>query len=166
MMDNNTAAKSKFYMCLSFANIASILVEKNKLKSFLKISNVIFKTNEFNKKKLSINKLYSLHLLLFNKKSMPEVRNPTRGKQNKNAITMLNDAVNQHERGDIVLMKTLVNLNYYERMQTREKYESSYQTVTLKKEAKAFKICYKKCNQCRFFLLYKGFEKRINKSHG
>jgi ribosomal protein L31E len=63
---------------------------------------------------------------------MPEVRNPTRGKQNKNAIKMLNDAVNQHERGDIVLMKTLVNLNYYERMQTREKYESSYQTVTLK----------------------------------
>ena len=41
---------------------------------------------------------------------MPEVRNPTRGKQNKNAIKMLNDAVNQHERGDIVLMKTLVNL--------------------------------------------------------
>ena len=42
---------------------------------------------------------------------------------------MLNDAVNQHERGDIVLMKTLVNLNYYERMQTKEKYEKSYETV-------------------------------------
>ena len=60
---------------------------------------------------------------------MPEVRNPTRGNKNKNAIKMLNDAVNQHERGDIVLMKTLVNLNYYERMQTKEKYEKSYETV-------------------------------------
>ena len=43
---------------------------------------------------------------------------------------MLNDAVNQHERADVVLMKTLVNLNYYERMQTKEKYEKSYETVT------------------------------------
>ena len=63
---------------------------------------------------------------------MPEVRIGAKGNKSKNAITMLNDAVNQHERGDIVLMKTLVNLNYYERMQTKEKYEKSYETVKKK----------------------------------
>lgn len=42
---------------------------------------------------------------------------------------MLNEAVNKLERGDIVLMKTLVKLNYYERMETKAKYEDSYETV-------------------------------------
>ena len=42
---------------------------------------------------------------------------------------MLNEAVNKLERGDVVLMKTLVNLNYYERMETKRKYERAYDTV-------------------------------------
>jgi hypothetical protein len=41
---------------------------------------------------------------------------------------MLNDVVNKLERGDIVLMKTLVRLNYQERMICKEKYEDSYET--------------------------------------
>lgn len=44
---------------------------------------------------------------------------------------MLNQAVNQQDRGDVVLMKTLVQLNYYERMETKKSYEETYQTVAL-----------------------------------
>lgn len=43
---------------------------------------------------------------------------------------MLNQAVNQQDRGDVVLMKTLVQLNYYERMETKKSYEETYQTVS------------------------------------
>lgn len=39
---------------------------------------------------------------------------------------MLNEAVNQHERGDIVLIKTMLSLNYFERMETKRKYEETY----------------------------------------
>lgn len=42
---------------------------------------------------------------------------------------MLNEAVNQQERGDIVLIKTMLNLNYYERMETKRKYEETYNSV-------------------------------------
>lgn len=42
---------------------------------------------------------------------------------------MLNNAVNQQDRGDVVLMKTLVQLNYYERIETKKNYEDIYQTV-------------------------------------
>jgi hypothetical protein len=44
---------------------------------------------------------------------------------------MLNEAVNKLERGDIVLMKTLIKLNYYERMNTKEKYEQKYESVRI-----------------------------------
>ena len=43
----------------------------------------------------------------------------------------MNEAVNKLERGDIVLMKTLVKLNYNERMQTKQKYEEAYDTVNI-----------------------------------
>lgn len=36
--------------------------------------------------------------------------------------------MNKLERGDVVLMKTLVNLNYYERMETKQRYEDTYDT--------------------------------------
>ncbi len=49
--------------------------------------------------------------------------------KSKNAIKLLNEAVNQLERGDVVLMKTLVKLNYLERMETKRKYEKTYETV-------------------------------------
>lgn len=42
---------------------------------------------------------------------------------------MLNEAVKQLERGDVVLMKTLCTLNYLERMETKRKYEEAYDTV-------------------------------------
>ena len=42
----------------------------------------------------------------------------------------MNEAVNQLERGDVVLMKTLVKLNYLERMETKRKYEETYETVS------------------------------------
>lgn len=45
---------------------------------------------------------------------------------------MLNEAVNKLERGDVVLMKTLIKLNYYERMQTKKKYEEAYDSVISK----------------------------------
>ena len=42
---------------------------------------------------------------------------------------MLNEAVNQHERADVVLIKTMLSLNYYERMETKRKYEETYNSV-------------------------------------
>ena len=42
---------------------------------------------------------------------------------------MLNGAVNKQERGDIVLIKTMLSLNYFERMETKRKYEETYNSV-------------------------------------
>jgi len=39
---------------------------------------------------------------------------------------MLNGAVNKQDRGDIVLIKTMLSLNYFERMETKRKYEETY----------------------------------------
>jgi hypothetical protein len=44
---------------------------------------------------------------------------------------MLNGAVNKQERGDIVLIKTMLSLNYFERMETKRKYEETYNSVKL-----------------------------------
>lgn len=44
---------------------------------------------------------------------------------------MLNEAVNKLERADVVLIKTLIKLNYYERMQTKQKYEETYNSVNI-----------------------------------
>ncbi len=41
---------------------------------------------------------------------------------------MLNAAVNRTDAADIVLIKTLATLNYYERMETKKKYEETYQS--------------------------------------
>lgn len=60
-------------------------------------------------------------------RSLPEVRKGKTSK-NKNTIKLLNAAVNQLERGDVVLMKTLIKLNYLERIETKRKYEQTYQT--------------------------------------
>jgi hypothetical protein len=42
---------------------------------------------------------------------------------------MLNGAVNKQDRGDIVLIKTMLSLNYFERMETKRKYEETYNSV-------------------------------------
>ena len=69
---------------------------------------------------------------------------------------MLNEAVNQQERGDIVLIKTMLSLNYSERMETKRKYEDTYNSVNT-----SFKIY---ITLRKFFILLKnkGIEKRFN----
>jgi hypothetical protein len=94
--------------------------------------------------------MYS-YIFSFKKRSLPEVR-MTRKVQNKdlqflsfylyqtkckynyfkrkkNTIKLLNEAVNQLERADVVLMKTLAKLSYFERMEAKKKYEEVYETV-------------------------------------
>ncbi|RNA34707.1 annexin A6-like isoform X1 [Brachionus plicatilis] len=63
-------------------------------------------------------------------KSLPDMKYERTNytQKNKNTLKMLNQAVNQQDRGDVVLMKTLVQLNYYERMETKKNYEETYQS--------------------------------------
>jgi hypothetical protein len=42
---------------------------------------------------------------------------------------MLNDAVKKQDAADAVLIKTMAGLNYYERMETKNKYEETYGSV-------------------------------------
>ncbi len=53
-----------------------------------------------------------------------------RNKSNKSDLKLLNDAVNKQERGDVALMRTLVRLNYNERMKIKQKYEETYENVS------------------------------------
>ena len=50
--------------------------------------------------------------------------------KDKDTITLLNEAVNQFERGDIVLMKTLILMDYEDRLKTKEQYELKFDTVS------------------------------------
>jgi len=69
---------------------------------------------------------------------------------------MLNEAVNKQERGDIVLIKTMLSLNYSERMETKRKYEDTYNSVNT-----SFKI-YITLRKFSILLKNKGIEKRFN----
>jgi hypothetical protein len=79
---------------------------------------------------------------------------------------LLNDAVNKLERGDVVLMKTLVGLNYNERMETKQRYEETYESVR-----KCFlSILWIKSPTLikvfKFDLFEKGSQKRLSESDG
>jgi hypothetical protein len=50
--------------------------------------------------------------------------------KDKDTLTLLNEAVNQFERGDIVLMKTLIVMDYEDRLKTKEQYELKFDTVS------------------------------------
>ena len=69
---------------------------------------------------------------------------------------MLNGAVNKQERGDIVLIKTMLSLNYFERMETKRKYEETYNSVKLFKKIKII-------NKLKFNLLKKELKKGLIK---
>lgn len=42
---------------------------------------------------------------------------------------MLNAAVKKQDAAETVLIKTMASLNYYERMETKKKYEDTYDSV-------------------------------------
>lgn len=74
--------------------------------------------------------------------------------QDKDPIVLLHEAVNQFERADIVLMKTLILLDYDDRLKTRDQFETKYQIVRFFYILKFFS---------RFYSLIFYFLKRISK---
>lgn len=107
-------------------NIKPTLDKKEWEKDFILHKNILNASSNkkvYTPRGIGHRKYPSLNLLKLSQTS----NNPKKMKK-KSAITMLNAAINRHDAAEAVLIKTMATLNYYERMETKMKYEDTYGT--------------------------------------